>query len=98
MKTKKSSKVPFIKTKKVFNIHDLDVNKILVSKKESHGARSSLKYLFGYNDDIIRPLRIKLPLMIGYVKNIDDNKTMSFKVDDNKLFKSAKKYGKKLAI
>ena len=29
--------------------------------------------------------------MIGYVKHFDSNKTMSFKVDDNKLFK---KYNK----
>ena len=31
---KKISKIIFIKTRN-FNIHDLDVNKILVSKKES---------------------------------------------------------------
>ena len=36
--------------------------------------------------------------MIGYVKNFDRNKTMSFKVDGNKLLKSTTKYGKKLAI
>ena len=30
--------------------------------------------------------------MIGYVKNFDSNKTMPFKVDDNKLLK--KKYNK----
>ena len=28
-------------------IHDLDVNKILVSKKESNGTKSSLKYFIG---------------------------------------------------
>ena len=31
----KISKTNFYKNKKLFNIHDLDVNKILVSKKES---------------------------------------------------------------
>ena len=36
--------------------------------------------------------------MIGYVKNFDSNKTMSFKVSDNKLLKSVIKYGKELAI
>ena len=46
----------------------------------------------GYNDDdFIRPLCIKLPQMIGYVKNFDGNKTMSFRVIDNKLLK---KYNK----
>ena len=34
-----------------------DVNKILVSKKASYGAKSSSKYFNGYNDgDVIRPL------------------------------------------
>ena len=33
--------------------------------------------------------------MIGYVKHFDSNKTMSFKVSDNKLLKSIIKYGKK---
>ena len=40
---------------------------------------------------MFRPLCIKLPQMIGYVKHFDSNKTMSFKVGDNKLLK---KYGK----
>ena len=83
---KKISKSTFYKNKKLFNIHDLDGNKILVSKKVSYGAKNSLQYFIGYNDDdVIRPLCIKLPQMIGYVKNFDRNKTMSFKVSDNKL-------------
>ena len=31
----------------------------------------------------MRPLCIKLPQIIGYVKHFDSNKTMSFKVSDN---------------
>ena len=85
---KKINKSNFYKNKKLINIHDLDVNKILVSKKESYGTKNSLKYFFGYNDDnVIRPLCIKL----CYVKNFDSNKTMSFKASDNKLLK---KYNK----
>ena len=73
MKTKKINKSNFYKNKKLFNIHDLDVNKILVSKKESYGTKNSLKYFIGYNDDdVIRPLCIKLPQMIGYVKHFDE--------------------------
>ena len=41
---KKISKSNFYKNKKLFNIHDFDVNKILVSKKESNGKKDSLKY------------------------------------------------------
>ena len=44
---KKISKSNFYKNKKLFNIHDLDVNKILVSKKEAHGTKNSLKYFTG---------------------------------------------------
>ena len=36
--------------------------------------------------------------MIGSVKHFDSNKTMSFKVRDNKLLKKYKKYGKKFTI
>ena len=87
-KDKKLNKGNFYKYKKLFNIHDLDVNKILVSKKESYGIKNSLKYFIGYNDDvIIKPLCIKLPQMVGYVKHFDSNKTMSFKVSDNKFLK-----------
>ena len=86
---KKVNKSNFYKNKKRFNLHDIDVNKILVSKKESCDTKNSLKYLIGYNDDdVIRPLCIKLPQMFGYVKHFDSNKTMSFKVGDNKLLKS----------
>ena len=57
---KKINTSHFYKNKKLFNIHDLDVNKILVSKKESFGTKNSIKYFIGYNDDdVIRPLCIK---------------------------------------
>ena len=100
MKTKKSTiNSTFHKNKKLFNIHNLDVNRILVSKKESHGTKNSLKYFIGYNDDdVVRPLCIKLPQIIGYVKHFDSNETMPFKIGDNKLLKLIMKYGKKLAI
>ena len=59
---KKMNKSNFYMNKKLFNLNDIDVNKILVSKKESYGAKSSLKYFIGYNDDeVIRPLCITLP-------------------------------------
>ena len=46
-----------IKTKKIFNIDDIAVNKMLVSKKEQYGKYNSFKHFIGYNNnDIIRPL------------------------------------------
>ena len=95
---KKINKSNFYKNKKLFNTHDLDTNKILVSKKESHGTKNSLKYFIWYNDDdVIRPLGIKLPKMIGYVKHFDNNKTMSFKTSDNKLIKKYTKIWEKIS-
>ena len=95
---KKINKSTFYKNKKLFNIHDLDVNKILVSKKESYGTKNPLKYFIGYSDDdVIRPLCIKFPQMIDYVKHFDSNKTMSFKVDDNKLLKKYNQIWKKVS-
>ena len=63
---KKINKSNFCKNQKLFNVYDLDVNKILVSKKESYGTKNSLKYLIAYNDDdVIRPLCIKFPQMLN---------------------------------
>ena len=62
LEDKKINKSNFYENKKILNIYDLDVNKILVSKRESYGTKNSLKYFIGYNDDdVIRPLCIKLP-------------------------------------
>ena len=56
---KKINKSNFYKNRKLFKIEDIDINNILVSKKESYGPKNSLKY-FIY-DDVIRPLCIRLP-------------------------------------
>ena len=46
--------------------------------------QNSLKYFIGYNEeeDVIRPLLLKLPQIIGYLKEFDDSMTMSLRVDD----------------
>ena len=46
---KKIQKSEFYKNKKVTNIDDIDVNKILVSKKKPYCTKNSLKYFIGYN-------------------------------------------------
>ena len=95
---KNSTKLIFIKTR-LLKIGDIDLNTIIVSKKEPYGKKSSFKYFIGYDDnDDIRPLCIKLPHMIGYAKYFDSNKTMSFKVIVKKLLKNTPKYGVKLAV
>ena len=76
----------FYRSRKPFNVSDIDVNKILISKEVVYGTKNSLKY-FIYEDDVIRPLLLKLSRMIGHLKEFDDSITMSFRVDDIKLFK-----------
>ena len=75
----KSKNDDFYQNKKVFQIDDIDVKKILVSKKELYDTKNALKYFIGYNDEVIRPLFVRLPQMTGYFKNFNENVTMSFK-------------------
>ena len=82
------ARLAFYKNKIINNIEDIDVNNILVSKKEPYGNKNSFKYFIGYNDnDVIRPLCIRLPQMTGYARKFDENATMSFIVKDKKLLK-----------
>ena len=85
---KKIKKRIFYKSKAIINIEDINVNNILVSKKEPYGNKNSFKYFIGYYDnDIIRPLCIRLPQMTGYARKFDENATMSFIVKDKQLLK-----------
>ena len=86
------------KTKKIFNIDDIDVNKILVSKKEQYGKYNSSKYFIGYNDNgVIRPLYLFLSQTTGYINKFDKNKiTMSLMVKDKQLLKNYNKIWKKI--
>ena len=86
---KKIRKSNFYKNKKINNIEDIDFNNILVSKKESYDNKNSLKYFIGYDDnDIIRPLCIRLPQMTGYARKVDENVSMSFIVKDKQFLKN----------
>ena len=94
---KKIRKSTFYKNKAINNIEDIDANNILVSKKEPYGKKNSLKYFIGYNDnDIIRPLCIRLPQMTGYARKFDENATMSFIVKDKQLLKNYTKIWEKI--
>ena len=100
---KKIKKSNFYKHKKMFNTDDIYVSKILVFKKEptKRTKKNAFKYLIGYDDDdeddeVIKPLCIKLPQMIGYVKCFESNKTMSFKINDDKVLKKYNQTWKKV--
>ena len=81
---KKSAKKP-IKT------WDVDVDNIVISKLIK--TKTSVKYFIKYVAKVIRLLVLIIPKMSGYVEtfNIKDgdkdknNKSMSFRIDDEKL-------------
>ena len=85
------------KNKKIFNIDDTDVNKILVSKKEQYGKYDSSKYFIGYNENgVIRPLYLFLSKTTDYINKFDKNKiTKSLMIKYIQLLKSYNKIRKK---
>ena len=94
---KKIKKRIFYKNKATNNIEDINADNLSVSKKGPYGNKNSFKYFIGYYDnDVIRPLCIRLPQMTGYARKFDENATMSFIVKDKKLLKYILKYGKQL--
>ena len=74
----------FTKKIKKCNINDIDINKILVSKKEPYGKYNSFKYFIGYNDNnVIRPLYLFILQTTGYINKFNKNKiTMSLMIKD----------------
>ena len=80
---KKIKKSNFYQNKKLSKIDDINVDKLLVSKKSHKVQKNQSSTL------LHKMMKMLLqPLMIGYVKWFDGNKTISFKVIDNKLLKS----------
>ena len=86
---KKIKESKLYKNKKVFLIDDVDVNKILVSKKEPYDSKNAFKYFIGHNDsDVIRPLCVRLPQMTDYATKFNENTTMSFRANNEELLKN----------
>ena len=86
------------RNKKKFNIDDIDVNKILVSKKEQYGKHNSFKYFIGYSDnDVIRPLYLFISQTTGYINKFGKNKIiMCLMIKDIRLLKNYNKIWKKI--
>ena len=77
---KKIKKSEFYENEKVFKIDNVAVNQIVVSKKELYSTKNASKYFIGYNDnDVIRPLFVRLPQMTDYSKKSDENIRVSSK-------------------
>ena len=75
------------KKKKILNIDNIDVNKILVSKKEQYGKYNWFKYFIRYNDnDVIRLLYLFFWQSIEYINKFDRNKIKMSLVGKDKQF------------
>ena len=77
---KKIKKNIFYRSRKPFDLNDIDVNRIVISKEVVYGTKNSLKYFIEYfnEDDVIRPLLLKLPQMVGYLKEFNDSICLSY--------------------
>ena len=65
--------------------------------KKNHTTQiTRLNTLSDINDNVIRPLCLRLPQMTGYARKFDKNATMSFRFNNKQLLKIIIKYGKNL--
>ena len=95
---KNINKKDFYNDKKLFNIKDIDVNKILISKPESYDKNNMRKYIIGYNDNTIRPLQLFLPKLTGYLNIFENgNRKMSFVTDNNEFLERYTKIWEKIS-
>ena len=95
---KKINKKDFYNNKKQFNIKDIDINQILISKPESCDKNNMRKYIIGYNDYTIRSLQLFLPKMTGYLTIFKDgNRKMSFLTDNNEFLEKYTKIWEKIS-
>ena len=72
-------------------LDSVDLSKIVVSSRWKLND-TTYKYFCGYlSNDVIKPLRVILPQMKGYIKYFDNGgKNMSFVTDDKRVYE---KYG-----
>ena len=86
------------KNKKIFNISNIYIKKILVTEKEQFVKHNSYIYFIGYNDNgIIRPLYLFISQTIGYINKFDKNKiTMSLMIKNIQLLKNYNRIWKKI--
>ena len=82
------SKKDFYASKKAIPLNSVNTNNIVISYRVKHND-DSYKYFIGYahDDDVIRPLRVILPQMSGYIKNFENGgKNMSFKIEEESVY------------
>ena len=71
---KKIEKIDFCKNKKLHQVNNIDVNKIVISKKEPYDEKNAFENILGYNDnDVIRPLYLNISQLPAYTKKRSKN-------------------------
>ena len=78
------NKKEFCKSKPPINFDLINVDQIVVSDRFKH-SDGGFKYFIGYKEgEIVKPLCIILPQMIGYIKYFENGgKNMSFVIKDD---------------
>ena len=85
---KEVDKKTFYSSKEAILLDCVDLSKIVASSRWKLND-ATYKYFCGYlnNDGIIKPLRVIIPQMNGYIKYFDDGgKNMSFVTADEKVY------------
>ena len=91
------NKKEFHKSKQAIDLDLVNVDQIVVSDKFKHSDKS-FKHFIGYQEDeIVKPLCIILPQMMGYIKHFENGgKNMSFLIKDNSLLNKYNKIWDKI--
>ena len=81
------NKKEFHKSKEPIDLMSVNVDQIVVSDKFKHN-NEGFKYFIGYQEGgIVKPLRIILPQMSGYIKYFENGgKNMSFLIKDDEVW------------
>ena len=93
------NKKEFHMSKQPIELMSVNVDQIVVCDKFKHN-NEGFKYFIGYLDGgIVKPLRIILPQMSGYIKYFENGgKNMSFLIKMTKCEKNTMKFGMLLKI
>ena len=83
---KEVDKKTFYSSKEAILLDSVDLSKIVVSSRWKLDD-TTYKYFCGYLNNVIKPLRVILPQMNGYIKYFDDGgKNMPFVTDVEKVY------------
>ena len=81
------NKKEFHKSKQPIDLMSVKVDQIVISEKFKHSDKG-FKYFIGYQDnEIVKPLYIILPQMIGYIKYFENGgKNRPFFIKDDEVW------------